>query len=232
MLRASDLTPRLTSRQGWAGLGRRVDVRVQPHSHLPSCRRVSRADLDAPIMFCTILCGESSICCMEAEGSLCPPPARRAPRLRDGAASPLHECHPRRVPSPMFSRRFCLHTLALLRPPLLVQPQTSDAPLQARALSATLTCARTPASGGLLNATFGNATELIVSIFALKAGLLRVVQLSLLGSILSNMLLGAQGPPPARTRAALRKRARPWSPRRKRFLLINLAATPEHENVP
>ena len=32
--------------------------------------------------------------------------------------------------------------------------------------------------GGLLNATFGNATELIVSIFALRAGLLRVVQLS------------------------------------------------------
>ena len=46
------------------------------------------------------------------------------------------------------------------------------------------------AAGGLLNATFGNATEMIVSIFALKAGLLRVVQLSLLGSILSNMLLG------------------------------------------
>jgi Ca2+:H+ antiporter len=30
--------------------------------------------------------------------------------------------------------------------------------------------------GGLLNATFGNATELIVAIFALKGGLLRVVQ--------------------------------------------------------
>ena len=43
--------------------------------------------------------------------------------------------------------------------------------------------------GGLLNATFGNATELIISIFALKEGLLRVVQLSLLGSVLSNMLL-------------------------------------------
>jgi Ca2+:H+ antiporter len=43
--------------------------------------------------------------------------------------------------------------------------------------------------GGLLNATFGNLTEMIVSIFALQAGLLRVVQLSLLGSILSNMLL-------------------------------------------
>ncbi|XP_044489793.1 vacuolar cation/proton exchanger 5-like isoform X2 [Mangifera indica] len=43
--------------------------------------------------------------------------------------------------------------------------------------------------GGLLNATFGNATELIISIYALKSGMTRVVQLSLLGSILSNMLL-------------------------------------------
>lgn len=45
------------------------------------------------------------------------------------------------------------------------------------------------AVGGLLNATFGNATELIISIFALKNQMIRVVQLSLLGSILSNMLL-------------------------------------------
>ncbi len=43
--------------------------------------------------------------------------------------------------------------------------------------------------GGLLNATFGNATELIVAIAALSKGLIRLVQLSLLGSILSNMLL-------------------------------------------
>uniref|UniRef100_A0A7S4BVW1 Sodium/calcium exchanger membrane region domain-containing protein n=1 Tax=Chrysotila carterae TaxID=13221 RepID=A0A7S4BVW1_CHRCT len=43
--------------------------------------------------------------------------------------------------------------------------------------------------GGLLNATFGNATELIVAIFALQKGLLNVVQVSLLGSILSNTLL-------------------------------------------
>ncbi|MQL91557.1 hypothetical protein Taro_024178 [Colocasia esculenta] len=43
--------------------------------------------------------------------------------------------------------------------------------------------------GGLLNATFGNATELIISILALKGGMIRVVQQSLLGSILSNMLL-------------------------------------------
>ncbi|KAJ0985215.1 hypothetical protein J5N97_003571 [Dioscorea zingiberensis] len=46
-----------------------------------------------------------------------------------------------------------------------------------------------PTAGGLLNATFGNATELIISIFALKNGMMRVVQQSLLGSILSNILL-------------------------------------------
>ena len=43
--------------------------------------------------------------------------------------------------------------------------------------------------GGLLNATFGNATEMIVCVFAIRSGLLRVVQLSLLGSVLSNLLL-------------------------------------------
>lgn len=43
--------------------------------------------------------------------------------------------------------------------------------------------------GGLLNATFGNATEVIVSLMAMRAGMLRVTQLSLLGSVLSNMLL-------------------------------------------
>jgi len=45
------------------------------------------------------------------------------------------------------------------------------------------------ALGGLLNATFGNVTEIIVSFFALKGGMLRIVQVSLLGSILSNLLL-------------------------------------------
>jgi len=43
--------------------------------------------------------------------------------------------------------------------------------------------------GGLLNATFGNVTELIVSLFALYIDNLRIVQVSLLGSILSNLLL-------------------------------------------
>uniref|UniRef100_A0A7S0WVJ7 Vacuolar cation/proton exchanger n=1 Tax=Pyramimonas obovata TaxID=1411642 RepID=A0A7S0WVJ7_9CHLO len=43
--------------------------------------------------------------------------------------------------------------------------------------------------GGLLNASFGNLTEMIVSMFALRNNMLRVVKLSLLGSILSNTLL-------------------------------------------
>ncbi|KIV98060.1 calcium/proton exchanger [Exophiala mesophila] len=43
--------------------------------------------------------------------------------------------------------------------------------------------------GGLLNATFGNAVELIVSIIALRANEIRIVQASMLGSILSNILL-------------------------------------------
>lgn len=43
--------------------------------------------------------------------------------------------------------------------------------------------------GGLLNATFGNAVELIVSIIALKDKQVRIVQASMLGSILSNLLL-------------------------------------------
>jgi len=45
------------------------------------------------------------------------------------------------------------------------------------------------ALAAILNVTFGNATELIVCIFALKANLLRVLQLSLVGSVMSNCLL-------------------------------------------
>lgn len=42
---------------------------------------------------------------------------------------------------------------------------------------------------GLLNATFGNAVEIIVGITALLQGQVRIVQTSMLGSILSNILL-------------------------------------------
>ena len=43
--------------------------------------------------------------------------------------------------------------------------------------------------GGLLNATFGNATELILAFVALKAGLIDVVKATITGSIISNLLL-------------------------------------------
>ena len=46
-----------------------------------------------------------------------------------------------------------------------------------------------PVSGGLLNATFGNAAELMISIFALSHGLLIVVRTALIGSILGQLLL-------------------------------------------
>ncbi|MBN8732142.1 MAG: calcium/proton exchanger [Acidobacteria bacterium] len=43
--------------------------------------------------------------------------------------------------------------------------------------------------GGLLNATFGNAAELIIALIALKKGLFDVVKASLTGSIIGNVLL-------------------------------------------
>jgi Ca2+:H+ antiporter len=43
--------------------------------------------------------------------------------------------------------------------------------------------------GGLLNATFGNAAELIIALFALHKGLDGVVKASITGSIIGNMLL-------------------------------------------
>ncbi|MEL6553467.1 MAG: calcium/proton exchanger [Cyanobacteria bacterium J06621_11] len=46
-----------------------------------------------------------------------------------------------------------------------------------------------PSLGGLMNATFGNATELIIAIFALRAGLVNVVKSSITGSIIGNLLL-------------------------------------------
>jgi Ca2+:H+ antiporter len=46
-----------------------------------------------------------------------------------------------------------------------------------------------PIAGGLLNATFGNAPEIIIGIFALQQGLISVVKASITGSIISNSLL-------------------------------------------
>jgi Ca2+:H+ antiporter len=46
-----------------------------------------------------------------------------------------------------------------------------------------------PAMGGLLNATFGNAVELIIALFAVSAGLTEIVKASITGSIVANLLL-------------------------------------------
>jgi Ca2+:H+ antiporter len=52
-----------------------------------------------------------------------------------------------------------------------------------------LACRVGPGLGGLLNATFGNAAELIIALFALFKGLDGVVKASLTGSIIGNLLL-------------------------------------------
>lgn len=46
-----------------------------------------------------------------------------------------------------------------------------------------------PTIGGLLNATFGNAAEIIIAVVALTKGMNEIVQASLTGSILGNLLL-------------------------------------------
>ena len=48
-----------------------------------------------------------------------------------------------------------------------------------------------PTLGGLLNATFGNAAEIIIGVIALTKGLNEIVKASLTGSILGNLLLVA-----------------------------------------
>jgi Ca2+:H+ antiporter len=84
--------------------------------------------------------------------------------------------------------------LALLHGPALAVFVVSGlgvVPLAAIMGEATEALARRtgPTVGGLLNATFGNAAELILAIVALRAGLLDLVKASLTGSILGNLLL-------------------------------------------
>lgn len=64
-------------------------------------------------------------------------------------------------------------------------------PLAARIASSTEAIAVVigPSLGGLLNATFGNATEMIIAIVALRAGLVEVVKASITGTIIANLLL-------------------------------------------
>jgi len=50
-------------------------------------------------------------------------------------------------------------------------------------------CLHSEVISGLLNATFGNAVEMIITIQTLRIGLIEVVKATLLGSVLSNLLL-------------------------------------------
>ena len=52
-----------------------------------------------------------------------------------------------------------------------------------------LTARSGPKVGGLINGTLGNAAELIISFYAIRAGLLELVKASITGSILGNLLL-------------------------------------------
>lgn len=74
--------------------------------------------------------------------------------------------------------RFCLAGAALIPVAALLGEATEQ-------LSARLG----PVSAGLLNATCGNAAELIIATLALQKGLVEVVQASLSGSIIGNLLL-------------------------------------------
>lgn len=73
---------------------------------------------------------------------------------------------------------FVLSALALIPLAKFIGDSTED-----------LAARTSPAMGGLLNATFGNATELMVGLFALNAGLIEVVKASITGSIIGNLLL-------------------------------------------
>jgi len=75
--------------------------------------------------------------------------------------------------------------------PLFVLSCLSMVPMAALMGRATESlAARTGAAmGGFLNATFGNAAELILAIYALKSGLIPLVQATLTGSIIGNLLL-------------------------------------------
>lgn len=83
------------------------------------------------------------------------------------------------------------HIPGLPAPVLFFSAALAIIPIAALIVSATeqLATRTGDAVGGLLNATFGNAPELIISLVALRAGYLDMVRASLAGAILANILL-------------------------------------------
>src|ERR1051326_5269410 len=83
------------------------------------------------------------------------------------------------------------HLAHVSAPVLFFMAALAIVPIAAQIVGATeqLSHRTGDAIGGLLNATFGNAPELIIAFVALKAGLLEMVRASLIGAILANLLL-------------------------------------------
>jgi len=83
------------------------------------------------------------------------------------------------------------HVEGVSAPMIFFSAALSIVPIAAMIVSATeqLAVRTGDAVGGLLNATFGNAPELIISLVALRAGYLEMVRASLVGAILANLLL-------------------------------------------
>src|SRR5436189_1282621 len=119
-------------------------------------------------------------------------------------ASAVADIHPGTNPIAQFLRKpinwfflFVPITVALehvhgMPPPVVFfSAALAIVPIAALIVSATeqLSTRTGDAIGGLLNATFGNAPELIIATVALRAGLLDMVRASLIGAILANLLL-------------------------------------------
>jgi Ca2+:H+ antiporter len=83
------------------------------------------------------------------------------------------------------------HIHGMPAPVLFFSAAIAIVPIAALIVSATeqLSTRTGDAIGGLLNATFGNAPELIIALVALKAGYMDMVRASLAGAILANLLL-------------------------------------------
>src|SRR6185369_13867574 len=83
------------------------------------------------------------------------------------------------------------HLAHVSAPVLFFMAALAIVPIAAQIVQATeqLSVRTGDAIGGLLNATFGNAPELIIAFVALKAGYLEMVRASLVGAILANLML-------------------------------------------
>jgi Ca2+:H+ antiporter len=138
----------------------------------------------------------------EGGPSAAPPPLRPSAPLPERRLPPHLEARKRRDPSPRKLHWVLLLLLAIpasvvLRlqhaAPLLVFVTSCLGVLPLASLMGRATeqlAERTnPTIGGLLNATFGNAAELIIALVALRAGLFDLVKASITGSILGNLLL-------------------------------------------